>query len=108
MKTEPTQAQQAQHTPGPWTVEKHYPADVSMGGQVVIVAPAPDGASYSEAVANASILGASLDMLEALKAIVRNAGYESGEASLQLTELRVGIGYLDQARAAIAKAEGRQ
>jgi len=44
------------------------------------------------------------DLLAACRAIVRSAGYESGEAEPALLELSVGRRCLDAARAAIAKA----
>lgn len=44
------------------------------------------------------------ELLAALRMIVVNAGYESGEALPQLRELKVNRSCLDAARAALAKA----
>ena len=44
------------------------------------------------------------DLLDALREIVKNAGYESGEAVV--SEFLIQRRYLDTARAAIAAAEG--
>ena len=44
------------------------------------------------------------ELLEALRGVVRSAGYESGEAEPSLCELNVSISSLDQARTAIEKA----
>ena len=64
------------HTPGPWTVESDG-TSVSMGGQVVIVAPAPDGASQEEMRANARLIAAAPALLAALREL-RVAYFESG------------------------------
>ena len=47
----------------------------------------------------------SAELLVALEAIIRNAGYESGQHEPTLRALSVDIPYLDAARAAIAKAK---
>jgi hypothetical protein len=52
-------------TPEPWTVEDDK-TTVTMAGQCVIVAPAPDGASQAECRANAALICAAPDMLSAL------------------------------------------
>ncbi len=69
MKTTRMENMKAQTTPGPWTVEKHEKSTVSMGGQCVIVAPAPDGASYGEQVANARLIASAPELLAVLKAL---------------------------------------
>ena len=43
-------------------------------------------------------------MLEALEGIIRNAGYENGQAEASLTALCIELSYLDTARAAIEAA----
>jgi len=45
------------HTPGPWTVESDG-STVSMGGQCVIVGPAPERARREEERANARLIAA--------------------------------------------------
>ena len=50
-----------------------------------------------------SMHAAAPELLEALRGVVRSAGYESGEAEPSLCELNVSISSLDQARTAIEK-----
>ena len=85
-------------TPGPWTVEKHEKSTVSMGGQCVIVAPAPDGASYGEQVANAALISAAPELLEALRDL-------RGWANIVETHPQYGR-LAKKVNAAIAKAQG--
>jgi hypothetical protein len=79
-----------------------------MAGQVVIVGPAPDGASFLEQQANARLIAAAPELLEALidaqaklAWILRDYDKALGNifAGVQATEAR--------ARAAIAKVEGK-
>lgn len=55
------------HTPGPWTIESDG-TTVSMGGQCVIVGPAPDSAPIVEQRANAALIAAAPSLLAACKA----------------------------------------
>lgn len=52
------------HTPGPWGTE--YDFAIVMAGQVLGMAPAPDGASRDEIVSNAKLIAAAPTMLQAL------------------------------------------
>ena len=54
------------HTPGPWAVESDG-TTVSMGDQAVIVSPAPDGSSREVVKANARLIAAVPDLLEAAR-----------------------------------------
>ena len=56
----------AQHTPRPWTVESDG-TTVTMGGQCVITAPAPDMANIEEQRANAALIAAAPDLLTACR-----------------------------------------
>ena len=53
-------------TQGNWTVEKDG-TTVTMGGQCVIVSPAPDGATMEETRANAKVIAAAPDLRAAAK-----------------------------------------
>lgn len=64
-------ATEASITPGPWTVESDG-TTVSMGGQCVIVAPAPDYAPISEQRANARLIAASPRLLKACRKALRD------------------------------------
>lgn len=57
---------EAKHTPGPWATDGGDTV-VAMGNQVVVTAPAPDGASFDEMKANARLIAAAPDLLEALQ-----------------------------------------
>ncbi len=54
----------SKHTAGPWTVE--YDGSIVMSGQVIMSPPGPDGSSLAERKANARLIAAAPDMLEAL------------------------------------------
>lgn len=55
--------------------------------------------------ADAQLIAAAPELLEAAKWILRSAGYENGEALPTLRELTVGIPHLDRLRTVISKAE---
>lgn len=83
------------HTPGPWTARKHTDTKgwtVSAGNSIASVKPRP------EAEANARLIAAAPELLEALKEI-REACC-SGMGSLPAADIK-------RAQAAIEKAEGR-
>lgn len=94
----------AHHTPGPW--QMHKDPSRQIGWNVTV--PHPSGLGHLANVydeANARLIAASPDMLAALRRVVLHA--EQGRlipehASAQLLEIS------DAARAAIAKAEGRE
>lgn len=92
----------AGHTPGPWTVDSDK-TTVSMGGQCVIVAPAPDGAQQGEVRANASLIAAAPELLAALQDaefLMRQAGKHAGPMQDSFNRSAY------DARAAIARAKG--
>lgn len=93
------------HTPGPWTVEPES------GGYVVfceeyeiaVITPADDDSeSIGSAEADAWLIGASPDLIAALKDMVTS--YDGLRDTLTSP---VVLGKLARADAAIAKAEGR-
>ena len=89
------------HTPGPWTVESDG-STVSMGGQCVIVGPAPDGAPREQERANARLIAAAPDLLRACRKALRDLKpfFEDDEPHPTFVELEKTL------YAAIAKAEG--
>ena len=92
------------HTPGPWTVNIPNNRETAIrgihGGDYVIADILNDGYEDDEQEANARLIAASPDMLEALRRVANlneNAG-EIGDGMLRTI--------VAEARAAIAKAEG--
>ena len=83
-------SEQPKHTPGPWRVSKDTQSVVSRDAYICRARMMRMG----QGVANAHLIAAAPDLLEALKAIVAFN-----------TPLPCGL--LEEARAAIAKAEGR-
>ena len=86
----------AKHTPGPWAIVNREIRGPAESG--VIVARIPEWGVAADApdpfAANARLLAAAPDLLEALHTIIRQPGFEPDEP------------YGVQALAAIAKAEG--
>jgi hypothetical protein len=118
----------AKWTPGPWRVDPQYPHDIQAGEgdsamEIASVCNRDDGMDHwyppdEQADANARLIAASPDMAEALRELLATAGdgLESasdedlrGAAALALSEMvrRQARAFL-AARAALAKAEGRQ
>ena len=97
----------AKHTPGPWFVRKGGSAwgNFSIDGDVFFIAETIGGLDKEEK-ANAHLIAAAPDLLEALRALVDDIG-ERFNISSQSTNpgMRDAV---NQARAAIAKAEGCQ
>jgi hypothetical protein len=95
------------HTPGPW--EATDQGDVVMGDdRATIIAwcgDAEDNPEMGEAtmLANARLIAAAPDMLRALKDLTRFCDAVRVQVGMGKTQLA----RLEQARAAIAKAEGR-
>ncbi len=84
----------AEHTPGPWRVEKY----VSAVGMYCIVEPHGRSLAFTDIRANeadANLLAAAPDLLEACKRALRDMTEWDGDELIPLIE------------AAIAKAEGR-
>ena len=92
-----------EHTPGPWEAQNTAGHDTH-GQTAVYDAAGKDVAIVYDGAANAKLMAASPRMLEALRGIIRNAGYESGKAEPSLRELSVNLEYLDNARAAVEAA----
>ena len=81
------------HTPGPWRVESDG-TTVAMGGQAVIVAPAPDGATRETEKANARLIAAAPDLLEAVAftiAALEQPGHFPGDIDAILRVCRPAI-----------------
>jgi hypothetical protein len=100
------------YTPGPWTVERDG-STVTMGGQCVITGPAPDGAPREEEKANARLIAAAPELLEALASLVEYAdAYSNQMLKFGYGAEQLGVGADSQsvsgkARAAVAKATGQ-
>lgn len=97
------------HTPGPWKVSQRdaegnltTPAIFANGVIVAVVSELPGG--YE---ANANLIAAAPELLEALKALVKS-NEEHNEAVSEVIGKPTGWhdGYLNDARDAILKAEG--
>lgn len=91
----------SKHTPGPWRSCERGDYSDYHGASVVIVSPVADMRvavvhhhGTSEADANASLIAAAPELLAALKEVVRISNRNHAA--------------WDKARAAIAKAEGRE
>jgi len=89
------------HTPAPWNISSANLYAVNARGRGIATAHGTDDVNYSdffppteEAAANARLIAAAPDLLEALERLCR-------VASVELTGKRDDV--LDQARAAIAK-----
>lgn len=98
----------AQHTPGPWKINKTGSENfigISADGHYSLadVWMIDDGVTREQMEANARLIAASPELLEALKTMVDairkyGCGFESGSGEFWLGE--------EKARAAIAKATG--
>ena len=96
------------HTPGPWSVKKHFSEWLIGDGNYLIATTAGSPAHLGRAsaerdAANACLLAAAPDLLEALQKI-SNGQEMTGDFTHAETVLR----YQEIARAAIAKATGEQ
>jgi len=69
-------------TPGPWEVESDG-STIAMGGQCVIVSPAPDGASRATEKANARAIAATPILIETLRQIATGTLQGSPDVNLQ-------------------------
>lgn len=113
---------ETKHTPGPWHVERRFSCWAIVDSKPSDLAYQDDaprfyngepcgsvtsrGRTVEELEANAKLIAAAPELLDALQWILRSAGYENGQAPETLRELRAGRKYFDQARAAVAKAIG--
>lgn len=95
---------ESKHTKGPWTVDARAMNSCGVTGQTAFVANCSPRAGgpmkVDECQANARLIAAAPEMLEALRQIT-----EAFERYLSGSESR--LYEVTQARAAIAKAEGR-
>jgi hypothetical protein len=93
------------HTPGPWYVENDG-TSISNATQVFITAPSPDGASREEEKANAALIAAAPELLDALKLLhaytMRNESSYRNALDASSDQLYVLV------RSAIAKATGSE
>ena len=89
------------HTPGPWQVDPDYPIDVQakVGNQEVCtpfykgcegrtISPVTPVANEEEALANARLIAAAPELLEALEGLV-NADSVTMHAAMQAAELAI-------------------
>ncbi len=89
----------SKHTPGPWDVESDG-TSVAMANQVCVVAPSPDWADNDTTKANARLIAAAPELLEALSIVSR--WLPAGDIARPDQ-----IAIRDTVRAAIAKATER-
>ena len=81
-----------QHTPGPWEIDTRH--GITSGPCRIRMPEPPTAKNMETALANARLIAAAPEMLEALKAIMKE--YREG----------YGLRCVEQIRAAIAKATG--
>lgn len=84
------------HTPGPWNQSRYCPVDVVIDGDIWLASArdTTNGITREQAIANARLIAAAPDLLDALRTIVANA------ASVQMDPQWT----VQVARTAIAKA----
>lgn len=88
------------HTPGPWKAEGWESLVVNCAeGYTLTLAAGREGAGLEELKANAALIAAAPDLLAALEDIVKLADN---------TDFYLPLNWLEDARAAIAKAEGNK
>lgn len=104
----------SKHTPGPWTalcdpstVRKNRMAMVATSHKEgMCIDVTTSGANYSEDMANARLIAAAPELLEALKAIEGEWRGELPDTFKTPPPERIGVLW-EKARIAIAKAEGK-
>lgn len=97
----------SKHTPGPWSLNKRFKSpvvalDLKDGGALLPIVDAVHGFDNAQAKANARLIAAAPELLEALQELRANIG----AASLSQNEKGKQVRAL--ADAAIAKATGEQ
>jgi len=103
------------YTPGPWTINEKWPTEVVSAKGAICETDAGAPESVEEMEANARLIAAAPELLEALKAYQRlddahaNCKECDGEVMPELCEACFPLAYYARLkrRAAIAKAEGR-
>ena len=107
-----------QHTPGPWKEDK-YGCVIDAGGRVVCNEFCTTSIPLAESLANARLIAAAPELLEALENLLRNAydkaryiamleGPEQDIAAAEAKESELDSPEMGRARAALAKAKGEQ
>ncbi len=97
----------AQHTPGPWAVDKDCDLIIvdHEGGSLGEMTPGNPAVSDEQAVANARLVAAAPELLKALKEALGVIRMSSAEDD---TEIEAAIRRVEkQCKVVIAKAEGR-
>jgi hypothetical protein len=95
------------HTPGPWAVAWPNPRIVSAQEKKAVASPHFAGYEEDEIEANARLIAAAPELLEALRALVAvNEEHNARVAVVIGAPKDWNDSYLAAARAAIAKAEG--
>ena len=112
---------QTKHTPGPWlwadghetsiaiyAVHPIHPGTITRSHEPIAEIPRPDvdGRGWSEANANAALIAAAPELLEALREMLAISLRVDDLAWADAVGKGKGIGPCDKARQAIAKAEG--
>lgn len=98
----------SKRTPGPWELDPCGQVTQADGRTILVSGIASPMVRTSESIANARLIAAAPDLLEALIAAVEcgmvpKSSAAEGGANRHVVQLQVA----DQIRAAIAKAEGR-
>lgn len=91
-------------TPAPWTVEEDG-TSITMQGQVVATAIAPDGASIEERRANANLIAAAPELMARLQLAIRYLEHPDVLAVIDDMAMPGSI-VLRQCREAVAHAKG--
>src|SRR3990167_403230 len=100
----------ARHTPGPWQ-NSDGTIYAQGGAHVATVHPSAMRVTIEREAhdrANAALIAAAPELLEALEALLEGAGFENGEAPPILRELSAPITRWRAAYAAVAKARGEE
>lgn len=104
------------HTPGPWEVREHWGDDDAFEvyptrggkqppiGEWAALAEVPEYGQAGEAEANAYLIAAAPELLEALDGMLQV--YGGGKSFDGLPKHATELELIDQARAAVAKAKG--
>ena len=97
----------SEHTPGPWKMENSWITDQASLESIAKIVPkhdpyAPESERQHD-IANARLIAAAPELLEALQKIAEFANRNGNGYAVQLLDKSVAI-----AQAAIAKAEGRE
>lgn len=89
-------------TPGPWVIEKAADAYCIASVGNLVIMPSSGKVKHDNTEADARLIAAAPDLLEALEMIVAEADSYTARTGKPV------YNWLDQARAAIAKARGTQ